>query len=260
MSHLARGAASSSAPPPFVPRPAPSRVELLRDELRALARAAAARAREPPRASRDETEDVRAELPHARARRRQHGRAWRRRRRRDAAQRPGRARTARFDWLRVPLAELKAMRHALDCTINDVVLTVVTGAVRDYLIHRGVRPERHRPSASRRRSAFAARRRRASSATASRRGSSRCRSREADPRAAARRHPRRDRAAQGERQALGVETMMKIAEFTPSTLLTLGARSISGPINTIVTNVPGPAVPALLPGRARCSSCIRRCR
>ena len=53
--------------------------------------------------------------------------------------------------------------------------------------------------------------------------------------------------------------MMKLAEFTPSTLLTLGARSVSGPINTIVTNVPGPQFPLYLQG-ARCSSCIRRCR
>ena len=41
---------------------------------------------------------------------------------------------------------------------------------------------------------------------------------------------------------------MKMAEFTPSTLLTLGARSASGPINTIVTNVPGPQFPLYLQG------------
>src|SRR5262249_31960737 len=42
------------------------------------------------------------------------------------------------------------------------------------------------------------------------------------------------------RQALGVEMMMQVAEWTPSVLLALGARAMSGPINTIVTNVPGP--------------------
>ena len=41
---------------------------------------------------------------------------------------------------------------------------------------------------------------------------------------------------------------MKLADFTPSTLLTLGARSASGPINTIVTNVPGPQFPLYLQG------------
>ena len=51
-----------------------------------------------------------------------------------------------------------------------------------------------------------------------------------------------------ERTALGVETIMKLADFTPSMLLTLGARSASGPINTIVTNVPGPQFPLYLQG------------
>ena len=37
--------------------------------------------------------------------------------------------------------------------------------------------------------------------------------------------------------------MMKVAEWTPSTLLSLGARSISGSINSVVTNVPGPPIP-----------------
>jgi hypothetical protein len=50
------------------------------------------------------------------------------------------------------------------------------------------------------------------------------------------------------RQALGVEMMMQIAEYTPSNLLTLGARSTSGPINTIVTNVPGPQFPLYFHG------------
>ena len=50
------------------------------------------------------------------------------------------------------------------------------------------------------------------------------------------------------RQALGVEMMMKVAEWTPSVLLSLGARAMSGPINTIVTNVPGPQVPLYFQG------------
>ncbi len=42
--------------------------------------------------------------------------------------------------MEVPLDELKAVRKAWGCTINDVVLTVVTGAVREYLRLRGVDP------------------------------------------------------------------------------------------------------------------------
>ena len=46
----------------------------------------------------------------------------------------------KFDWLEVELAEVKAVRRGLDCSINDVVLTVVTSAVREFMKMRGVDP------------------------------------------------------------------------------------------------------------------------
>jgi len=49
-------------------------------------------------------------------------------------------------------------------------------------------------------------------------------------------------------QAIGVQMMTQIQEWTPSTLLSLGAQSMSGPINTIVTNVPGPQIPLYFHG------------
>jgi hypothetical protein len=49
-------------------------------------------------------------------------------------------------------------------------------------------------------------------------------------------------------QALGVEMMMQIAEWTPPVLLSLGAQAASGPINSIVTNVPGPQFPLYMFG------------
>jgi WS/DGAT/MGAT family acyltransferase len=45
-----------------------------------------------------------------------------------------------IDWLNLPLADIKAVRKALDCTVNDVVLAIVTGAVRDFLIQRRTDP------------------------------------------------------------------------------------------------------------------------
>jgi hypothetical protein len=48
-------------------------------------------------------------------------------------------------------------------------------------------------------------------------------------------------------QAIGVEMMMALAEWTPS-LLTLGARAGGASNNTIVTNVPGPQFPLYLIG------------
>ena len=47
----------------------------------------------------------------------------------------------RFDWLAMDLAEIKEVRKALGGSLNDVVLTVVTGAVRRFLERRGVSPK-----------------------------------------------------------------------------------------------------------------------
>ncbi len=46
-----------------------------------------------------------------------------------------------FDCMQMPLDDLKAVRRKLDCSINDLVLTIVTGAVRDYMSAHQVRPE-----------------------------------------------------------------------------------------------------------------------
>src|SRR5581483_2955773 len=46
----------------------------------------------------------------------------------------------RFDWLEMSLDESKQIRRALGGSINDVVLTVVTGAVQRFLERRNVNP------------------------------------------------------------------------------------------------------------------------
>jgi len=153
----------------------------------------------------------------------------------------------RFDWLSCRVDDLKAIRKAWGCTINDVVLTVVTGAIRDYLKSRGVDPAQID---------F-----RVSSPVSVRKEGERGKmgnkvSSWIIPLPIALEHPRDQLAAIHEltrelkesRQALGVEMMMQVAEWTPSTLLALGARAMSGPINTIVTNVPGPQMPLYFHG------------
>jgi diacylglycerol O-acyltransferase / wax synthase len=42
----------------------------------------------------------------------------------------------------VPLVEIKEVKNALGVTVNDVVLAVTTGAMRNYLLHRGELPDR----------------------------------------------------------------------------------------------------------------------
>jgi diacylglycerol O-acyltransferase len=49
-------------------------------------------------------------------------------------------------------------------------------------------------------------------------------------------------------QALGFEVIMSAAEYLPPSVFALAARSASGPINMIVTNVPGPQFPLYLLG------------
>ncbi len=44
----------------------------------------------------------------------------------------------RFTWVRVSLADLKAIKNSLGGTVNDVVLATVTGALRRHLHSRGV--------------------------------------------------------------------------------------------------------------------------
>jgi diacylglycerol O-acyltransferase len=47
----------------------------------------------------------------------------------------------RLTWVRVPLAELKEVKTSLGGTVNDVFLTVVSGALHRWLRERGVRTE-----------------------------------------------------------------------------------------------------------------------
>jgi len=231
-------------PPPFVPRPSPSRFELWRNEVVRQIATPLRIARDLRRFS-EETDDVRDEI---------------KTRLRAVVKMAGMGLSAdetplngpvgphrRFDWWRVPLAEMKAMRRALGCTINDVVLTVVTGAVREYLILRGIDPG----SLTFRVSAPVSVRHEEQKGKLGNHVSSwviELPIAEAAPEAQLAAIHAETARLKEERTALGVETIMKLAEFTPGALLTLGARSASGPINTIVTNVPGPQFPLYLQG------------
>jgi diacylglycerol O-acyltransferase / wax synthase len=45
----------------------------------------------------------------------------------------------KFSWAEIPLADIKAVKNACGATVNDVVLTLVTSAIRRYAELRGVR-------------------------------------------------------------------------------------------------------------------------
>ena len=153
----------------------------------------------------------------------------------------------RFDWFTMPLEAVREARRKLDCTLNDVVLAVVAGAVRDFMKSRQVDPA----SLDFRVSAPVSVRREEDRGKMGNQVSSwivPLPLGEEDPVERVREIHARTQELKESRQALGVEMIMGAADFAGTMLLSLGSRASSGPINTIVTNVPGPQVPLYMLG------------
>ncbi|HSS75130.1 MAG TPA: wax ester/triacylglycerol synthase family O-acyltransferase [Thermoanaerobaculia bacterium] len=156
----------------------------------------------------------------------------------------------RYVWARSELATFKRIKDALGGTVNDVVLAVVTGTLRNWLDRRGIRTEglelRALVPVSIR--------------SEDERG-------DLGNRIALMRGPlpvyvedpvRRLRVISEEmeglkrsKQALGAEVISRFNDFAPPTLLAQASRiNFSTRLfNTIVTNVPGPQVPLYVLGR-----------
>jgi WS/DGAT/MGAT family acyltransferase len=152
-----------------------------------------------------------------------------------------------YDWMRVPLSDMKALRKALSCTINDVVLAVVAGAFREYLLRRQVRPDEldfkiQAPVSVRREDEKDQLGNRVSGWMV------RLPLEEKDPLQRLERIRETTREIKGSNQALGVDLMFSIMDVMPTGLLSLGAQAASGVMNSIVTNVPGPQFPLYLLG------------
>ncbi len=152
-----------------------------------------------------------------------------------------------FDWWVVPLADVKAIRRALDCTVNDVVLTVVTGAFRDYFVRRQIRPEEldfrvQAPVSVRKEEEKGQLGNRVSGWLL------RLPLDEGDPLAQLARIHEITSELKETRQALGAEIILSVMESMPNVLLSLGAQAASGTMNAIVTNVPGPQFPLYMLG------------
>ncbi|MBW0113564.1 DUF1298 domain-containing protein, partial [Pseudonocardia sp. KRD-182] len=164
----------------------------------------------------------------------------------------------RFAVARTELEDYRRVRAAHGCTVNDVVLSVVAGALRDWLLSRGepvtasstvramvplsVRGEADVPS----------------TATAGSLGN-RVSSFIVDlpvgePSPVVRlhhvTHAMREHTASA--HSVGADTLVRIGGFAPPTLHALGARAASGMskriFNLVVTNVPGPQFPLYAAG------------
>ncbi|HWP66533.1 MAG TPA: wax ester/triacylglycerol synthase family O-acyltransferase [Candidatus Limnocylindria bacterium] len=232
-------------PAPYIPRPSPTSLELFRDSLSqrlAMPLRALAGLREVTQL----TAEARAEF-WARTKALADLLGWAVQ---PASETPMNGRIGphrRFDYLVTPLADVKRIAKKAGASVNDVVLAAVTGAVRDFLVRRRVRPEK----IDFRVSAPVSVRRSEQRGEMGNHVSSwivRLPIDQSDALAQLERIRTVTEELKRSRQALGVETMMAVAEWTPSVLLSLGARAASGPINMIVTNVPGPQVPLYLLG------------
>jgi diacylglycerol O-acyltransferase / wax synthase len=164
----------------------------------------------------------------------------------------------RFAVARTRLESYRKVRAAHGCTVNDVVLSVVSGALRNWLLSRG---EPVSPSSTLRAMVPLSVRGEAdvpSSATAGSLGN-RVSSFIVDlpvgePSPVVRlhhvTHAMREHTSTG--QSVGADTLVRIGGFAPPTLHALGARAASGfskrIFNLVVTNVPGPQFPLYAAG------------
>jgi diacylglycerol O-acyltransferase len=148
----------------------------------------------------------------------------------------------RLAWVRASLADVKAIKNALGGTVNDVVLTVVTQALRRHLHRRGEELEELRTFVP------------VSIRSDEQRGALgnevagmlvtlpiACE----DPIACLRQIAEQTEQVKSSGQALGAEALTELAGFVPPTLLDQGARLTARQrfLNLVVTNVPGPQHP-----------------
>ncbi len=156
----------------------------------------------------------------------------------------------RFEWVRSDLAQFKRIKAALGGTVNDVVLAVVTGALRRWLHSRGVRTEGLELRCQ---------------VPVSIRGADE--HGQLGNQIAAVRGPipvyvedpvqrleicrREMQGVKESKQALGAEVISRFNDFAPPTLLAQAARiNFSTRLfNLVVTNVPGPQIPLYVLGR-----------
>ncbi len=161
----------------------------------------------------------------------------------------------RFDWLRMELAEVKAVRAALGGTVNDVVLATATGALRRFLQRRGVptagldfralvpvnvRPRGARGELGNRIAELIAR----------------LPIDEADPRERLARVIDVTTKLKASHQVQAAEVIKELSDWTLGSVLTalLQIATRQRSYNVIITNVPGPEIPLFLLGAPLCDA------
>ena len=156
----------------------------------------------------------------------------------------------RFAWTRSNLQDFKRIKDALGGTVNDVVLTVVSGALRRWLHGRGIRTEGLElralvPVSIRAEDEHG----KLGNRIAAMRGPLPVYVEDPVRRLGIVRSAMDD--LKDSKQALGAEVISRFNDFAPPTLLAQAARiNFSTRLfNLIVTNVPGPQIPLYVLGR-----------
>ncbi len=234
-------------PPPFVPRPTPTGAELLSYEIGRRLRLPLALLRDAAGVLREAQEERRQWLARLRAVAQTLGATLR-----PVSSTPLNGPIGphrRFDWHTMELHLVKQIRRRLGGSLNDVVLTIVTGAIRRYLEYRrvdtselefrvmapvSVRTDEERGKLGNRVSAWILR----------------LPLELEDPREQLAEISATTKQLKESKSAVGAQALTQVVDWTPATLLSLGARNATRllPFNLVVTNVPGPQVPLYLLG------------
>jgi WS/DGAT/MGAT family acyltransferase len=155
----------------------------------------------------------------------------------------------RYDWLTLDLGDIKTVKNRLGGTVNDIVLATVAGALRTFLESRRVNVDVLDLRASIP----------VSIRTDEQRGTlgnqialwiTELPVAERDPRRRLDKVRANTARLKESRQTLGAQVLAAVSEWTSTTLLSLAVRlsTRSRPFNLVVTNVPGPQIPLYLLG------------
>jgi WS/DGAT/MGAT family acyltransferase len=151
----------------------------------------------------------------------------------------------RLDAMALSLSRLSAIKGALDATLNDVVLTVVSGAVGRYHRHRHVEVDELHCMVP-----MSLRQGDEKHALGNRVGAFNVALPvgERDPLLRLARIRSQTRAAKTDRRGAGYPLMMRALALMPGFAYRLLAQSVTGRINLVCTNIPGPPPPRYLAG------------
>jgi diacylglycerol O-acyltransferase / wax synthase len=160
----------------------------------------------------------------------------------------------RVAFASVPLAEVKAMKNAFGCTLNDIVLATATGALRQYLQRLDMLPDRPLLAAC----PVSVRNDETADIDSANKVSAMFVSlpTHLEDLEAQIEHIRdATKGAKEEHQAIGARTLLELGELAGPRSFGLASRLLGGlasrgpvPINLVISNVPGPPFPLYLGG------------